>query len=337
MGFGCAITLVALGIKRDDKNAAPPRDLRDGCPSHPVLQKLHMPHARPAYTLHRSPTTPRQAIHNVSRPFLSSPVTPKFAASPNRSTYEDEEIVGRYARSEEIYPAESWIFHHYSRQFGGSVLDIAIGAGRTTRALLQDCKRYVGLDYSATMVGAAREHFPAADLRVMDMREVPRAFASERFDAILISYNSIDYIPWEDRCALIRALPALLAPGGVFAFSCHDLATADIQRGFRLRPDLRSNLSTVYRPRSLARLLLRTPPWLLKAWRNSRRNRSLERSFDGYAYVNDIAEDYGLLTLYVSHGKQTELLKASGFSKVDILQPWMRAEQAYFNYYVSQR
>lgn len=258
------------------------------------------------------------------------------SSSPNRATYERRDVVGQYARSHELYPAEEDIFRRYP-QFSGGVLDIAMGAGRTTRALLPACERYVGIDLSRTMIASAHEQFPDADLRVMDMREAPERFASHRFDAILISYNSIDYIPWEDRRRLLARLPGILVADGVLAFSTHDLRSASSQRRFHLREDLRNTLHTAYRPRSLAKFLLRAPPTVLKAWRNRLRNRGMERFFGDYAYVNDDAEDYGLLTLYVSTLRQIEMLKAAGFRTVEVLQPWLRGEPAYFNYFACRR
>ena len=75
---------------------------------------------------------------------------------------------------------------------------------------------------------------------------------------------------------------------------------------------------------------------MLKALRNRRRNRSLERKGEGYAYVNDAAEDYGVLTVYVATDAQLNVLQASGFSRVKKVQPWLRDEPAYFNYYACQ-
>jgi SAM-dependent methyltransferase len=258
------------------------------------------------------------------------------AASPNRAAYETDELIGRYASFDSLFPAEERIFQKFKRQFAGNVLDIAIGGGRTTRALLPLAASYIGLDYSEGMVQAARKAFPGADLRVMDMRDVAREFEGRRFDAILISFNSIDLISWEDRCALLRSLPALLADDGVFVFSVHDLADVGRQRGFRLRPDLQQSWRTAYKPRSLARLLLRAPPWLLKAWRNRRRLRHLEKTFDGYAYVNDTDGNYGMVHVYVEVSKQIEVLKACGFSRIEVSQPWLLNEVAYFTYFDCQ-
>src|SRR5262245_39889139 len=138
----------------------------------------------------------------------------KDSSALNRVTYESARIVGQYANFEDLYPAESLILSRFSEQFHKSILDIGVGAGRTTRVLLPQCERYVGIDYSAPMINQSRARFPGADLRVMDMRELPRTFANERFDAILISFNAIDCISWDDRCALLAALPGLLTPDG---------------------------------------------------------------------------------------------------------------------------
>ena len=121
----------------------------------------------------------------------------------NSDTYKRQRVVKSYAGFEDVFPAEIEIFGRYPRQFSGAVLDVAIGAGRTTRALLPQAKRYVGFDFSAGMVGLAKAYFPDADLRQLDMRETPRAFAGQRFDAILISFNGIDYISWEHRNTLL--------------------------------------------------------------------------------------------------------------------------------------
>lgn len=257
-------------------------------------------------------------------------------SSVNRFAYETPYIVEQYARSDDLYPAEHRIFHLHTQQFHGSVLDIAVGAGRTTRALCSSCERYVGIDCSSRMIASAHRCSPQADLRVMDMRDVPAQFRGSQFDAILISLNSIDCISWEDRCRLLPSLAKLVAPEGVLVFSTHDLADADRQRRFRLRSDLQRSLRQAYRPRSLARFLLRAPPWLLKAWRNRLRTQPLQKSFEDYAYVNDSAEDYGLLLVYVLIARQVDLLKACGFSRVEVMQPWLNSEPTSFRYLVCQ-
>jgi SAM-dependent methyltransferase len=259
-------------------------------------------------------------------------------AGPNSNTYTNQRVVKSYAAFEELFPAESDIIARYPRQFAGAVLDIAIGAGRTTRALLPNAERYVGFDFSAGMVSLAKESFPGADLRQLDMRETPKAFAGQRFDAILISFNGIDYIPWDDRTTLLAALRELLKPNGVLAFSTHDLEVVNENRGFRIRDDLRPDWRELRStPITGAKKLAKLPFWMARALANYLRHRSLEKIYDGFAYVNDSGENYGLLTCYVSTARQMAVLEAAGYQNIAVLQPWLASKQAAFNYFVCTR
>lgn len=252
----------------------------------------------------------------------------------NRKTYTDERIIRSYAGWTECFPAERSIFELYSTQFAGDVLDIAVGAGRTTGVLLPQARSYVGLDYSAGMIAAAKANFPAADLRCGDMRAVPNDFRGRRFDAILISFNGIDYIPWADRNKLLAQLRGLLRPDGALAFSTHDFAMLDAERGFRIRPDLKLDRQLLRnRPMQYLARLVKMPFWSVRAWRKHRRLRSSERIYSGYAYVNDSGENFGLLTTYVSSALQVQILRNAGYANIRIEQPWLRSSPASFNYF----
>ena len=199
-------------------------------------------------------------------------------------------------------------------------------------------ERYVGFDFSAGMVSLAKACFPETDLRQLDMRETPQAFAGQRFDAILISFNGIDYISWEDRNTLLAALREMLSPHGVLAFSTHDLDAVNENRGFRIRADLRPNWRELRsNPLTGAKKLAKLPFWMARALPNYLKHRSLEKIFDGFAYVNDSGENYGLLTCYVSTARQIAVLEAAGYRNVAMMQPWQTSEQAAFNYFVCTR
>ena len=258
--------------------------------------------------------------------------------APNSDTYRNQRVVKSYAGFEHLFPAETEIFARYPRQFSGAVLDIAIGAGRTTRVLAAQAERYVGFDFSAGMVAVAKSYFPEADLRQLDMREAPVAFAGQRFDAILISYNGIDYISWDDRNTLLAALREMLKPNGVLAFSTHDLDTVNENRGFRIRDDLRPNWRDLRsNPITGAKKLAKLPFWMARAFPNYLKHRSLERIFDGFAYVNDSGENYGLLTCYVSTARQIGVLEAAGYRDIAVVPPWLTSAPAAFNYFVCTR
>ena len=267
----------------------------------------------------------------VSRSFLNG-------VDLNVDTYESSRSVKSYAGFEELFPAEVEIASRYERQFSGTVLDIAVGAGRTTRALLPQAERYVGFDLSAGMLSLAKAYFPDADLQQLDMRETPEVFAGERFDAILISFNGIDYIPWEDRNTLLAALRKMLTRNGVLAFSTHDLEAVNENRMFRIRDDLRPHWPELCsRPIVGTKKLLKLPFWLGSAFWNHLKNRSLEKIYDGFAYINDAGLNYRLLTCYVSTARQIGVLESAGYRNIAMLQPWLASEPAPFNYFVCKR
>jgi SAM-dependent methyltransferase len=158
-------------------------------------------------------------------------------------------------RSRKLFPAEREIIERHPNNFAGAVLDVAIGAGRTTSVLTRLSRDYVGIDYSEPMVNAARpvvrpEAEPRSQLYTLNMCDIPRAFSRKRFDAILISYNGIDYIPWENRD------------------------------------------------------------------------------------VNDMGDNYGLVTTYVSRQAQIEKLNDFGYGHVDVVHPWLNHAYTAFNYFV---
>lgn len=256
----------------------------------------------------------------------------------NATTYSKPRVVRSYRHVRGLFPAERELVKRFMPQFRGTVLDIAVGAGRTTRVLSRLSHRYVGIDYSESMVAAASSAVSnagtQAHLKQLDMRDVPQALNRERFDAVLISFNGIDYIPWDDRNTLLAELRTLLTDDGVLVFSTHDLALRERERRFRIRDDLRVDGNLVRnRPLSAAARIARLPLWLLKAIPNRWRNRRLESFRDDYAYVNDMGENYGLVTTYVSRDAQVGMLEACGYRQVEVLHPELNDQYTSFNYF----
>lgn len=95
-----------------------------------------------------------------------------------------------------------------------SVLDLACGAGRHSKAL---CERWwtVGLDLSAALLRVARREDRDAPYVRADMRELP--FAPESFDLVVNLFTSFGY--FEDDREHARVLAVVrdaLRPGGAF-------------------------------------------------------------------------------------------------------------------------
>jgi len=187
------------------------------------------------------------------------------------------------------------------------------------------------------MIEAARLGSPAADLRVMDMREIPESLNPAKYDVILISFNGIDYISWQSRETLLFGLRPLLSETGVLVFSTHDLSRARENSRFSLRKDLHlAPREMLNSPRRFARLLVRGVPWVLRAWRNYKRNQPLQSSGDGYALVNDDGDDCGLLTVYVSRERQLRQLAETGWRLLDIVPAGSGDEPEYMHYFVAR-
>ncbi|HMT33005.1 MAG TPA: class I SAM-dependent methyltransferase [Dermatophilaceae bacterium] len=223
----------------------------------------------------------------------------------NRALYERPDAAGYYVDRDQLQPPERAILAEYAgRLRGARILDLGIGAGRTTGHLLPLAGRYVGIDYSAQLVAAARERFPEADLRVGDARDLG-AFADGSVDVVVFSFNGIDYMGHADRLLTLAEIRRVLAPGGLFVFASHN---RDWERFGKLpwQPPIRVGRAWL----SACLHALRALP------RHRRLERLGERTAD-HAIVNDDAHDYALLTYYIDAQAQHEQLAARGFTVLD--------------------
>jgi ubiquinone/menaquinone biosynthesis C-methylase UbiE len=107
-----------------------------------------------------------------------------------------------------------------------SMLDMAVGAGRTTRYFAPQVRRYVALDFSRSMIDLCNRkfagRFPDAKFVLGDMRDLS-CLGDERFDLVLISYNSVSPLYHEDRLAVFRNVRQVCRPGAWFMFSAHNI------------------------------------------------------------------------------------------------------------------
>jgi SAM-dependent methyltransferase len=140
----------------------------------------------------------------------------------NRAVFDSAAVVASYDTGPyELTPCEKALVERYVPA-GCRVLDAGVGTGRTTPALVARAGRYVGFDVAPAMIDAARVRFPGVDLRVADATRLD-GFDDCSFDAVVFSYNGLDYLePYERRAAALRELRRVLAPTGVLLFSTHN-------------------------------------------------------------------------------------------------------------------
>jgi SAM-dependent methyltransferase len=139
----------------------------------------------------------------------------------NLDIFGDAAVVAHYDRSMELHQSELMLFDTYLKK-GMEILDIGVGAGRTTPYLSKLSARYVGVDYSAAMIARCREKFPALVFFEMDASDMT-TFPDSSFDAIVFSCNGIDCLPDDAaRRHCFRECVRLLRTDGVFIFSSHN-------------------------------------------------------------------------------------------------------------------
>jgi SAM-dependent methyltransferase len=192
-----------------------------------------------------------------------------------------------------------------------SMLDIGIGAGRTTYTFAAVAGRYLGIDYARAMVEACRGTFSASQrvrLRVGDARDLRSL--GETFDVVLFSFNGIDTLEHEDRLAVLREVRAVLRDDGLFLFSSHSL------------PGLRHYLpirSVRVRPSPWSAYRLVTEGWRsLRLLREKRRIDWGRAERDGWAMVRDGTHDFTLDVYHVAPEEQRRQLERAGLDLIEM-------------------
>ncbi len=169
-------------------------------------------------------------------------------ADDNQKIYKSAGIVRHYAHLQQLQPAEATILAQLKSQFPlMAMLDIGVGAGRTTQHFADLVATYVGIDYSAAMIAACEQRFPRSaktvNFQVGDARDLGE-FADNSYDFILFSYNGIDSVSHADRLAIFRSVQRIGRPGSYFCFSSHNLAA--FEHDFDWRRQLSFNPGKTY-------------------------------------------------------------------------------------------
>ena len=105
------------------------------------------------------------------------------------------------------------------------ILDLGVGAGRTTGHLAPSASQYVGVDLSDAMVTACRTAFPDVTFVQGDASHLASIAGDQSFDAVIFSLNGIDCLPDDGtRECCLGEVRRILPPEGVFIFSTHNPA-----------------------------------------------------------------------------------------------------------------
>lgn len=228
--------------------------------------------------------------------------------SVNAQVYSKGEVVQWYAsREPRIFPAEETILARIAAEIGGgSILDIGVGAGRTTPYLLKLSRDYTGLDYSAEMITACQRKYPEVRFQQGDARQL-EPLGREKFDFVFFSFNGLDSINHKDRPRVLDQVDHILKSNGLFLFSSHNLHVRP------RKPWNPAEFSWRLRPKAILRNLYDG----LRATLNYARHCRSQIEGEGYAVLIDNAHQFRLLNYYVTPVEQVRQLEAHGFTAVE--------------------
>jgi SAM-dependent methyltransferase len=226
----------------------------------------------------------------------------------NREVWRSPHVLGLFARREGwTDPGEARVMEELARRAAGRpILDVGVGAGRTLPYLRSLSDDYVAVDYLEEMVELTRSRHPGARVELGDARDLS-GFGDGTFGLVVFSYNGIDGLAHEDRGRVYAAVARVLRPGGLFAFSTHNL---DDRRAGRPPWD-----PFWFRPgngrRAAAVAVLRLP----RRTRSHRRLQALTARGDGWASLVDSAYDFSVVWHYVTVEELLRELRDAGFAE----------------------
>jgi SAM-dependent methyltransferase len=193
------------------------------------------------------------------------------------------------------------------------ILDIGVGGGRTTPALLKLSTDYIGVDYVQEMVDRCRDRFPGVRFEHADARAMPQ-FSDHSFDFIVFAWSGICMVDHAGRLAILAEVRRLLAPGGVFLFSTYNRNSVEHDQLF-VFPGFLFTLNPIKLALRSARFLVDTA----RCARNRLRFKKMESATAEYSIINDKCHNYQTMLYYITLDEQLKQLERSGFLSAPII------------------
>lgn len=216
-----------------------------------------------------------------------------------------------------------------------AILDLGVGAGRTTDGLLEVSRDYVGLDYSKVMCDICREKYPDVKFVVGDARDL-QDFEDGSKDIVVFSYNGIDCVSPEDRIKAFNAIRRVIKSNGTFIHSSHNLNASCLDRIHN--PYWLGRISISINPVSFVRQVYLYGVGIV----SHNRLKKHERFGDGWAILNEQTNRFREIMYYVTPERQKIELSSSGFELIaaygrdgKIIDDLSAAKDSWI-YYVSQ-
>lgn len=220
----------------------------------------------------------------------------------NKQHYNSQRMVQQYSNEIELQKPEAAILnllrHEIPRM---KVLDIGVGAGRTSVYFGSLAGQYVGVDLAPAMVRICRQRVGdliAPDC-VLEGNACRLSFLDDKsVDMVLISFNCIDCVQEEDRHVIFREVQRVSRQGAWFCFSSHNLQSL-----------------TIWGARGLGEFCRRAARYMLLAQANPGLQEMITQ--EG-AMVLDASGDFQMPVYYITPAAQVSQLEAAGFKDVRV-------------------
>lgn len=229
----------------------------------------------------------------------------------NRSAWGNREVAKRFAERDGFSSdGEAHVMRRVATVAEGQpILDVGVGGGRTVRFLRSVSEDYVGVDYIEQLVTATRRRYPHVRVEHMDARDLS-AFADSTFALVVFSRNGIDGVPRADRSRILIELHRVLRPGGLLAYSTHNLDYRSAAR-HRWRVDWPQAIT---HPGAAIRRVARLP----SATADFLKLRTLDASGEGWASRASLAYGHAVIWYRVTFPQVVRELRDSGFGTIEL-------------------
>lgn len=149
--------------------------------------------------------------------------------------YNNKKIVSAWSQQLFLFLPEIFLLKKVMGMPDAKILDIGVGAGRTSYYFIHFVKEYVGIDYAQNMIAYCENFFERntenirfVTANVLNLDEFP----SDYYDVVLFSYNGIDHIGHIERTEALTQIKKVCKPDGIISFSSHNLNTISHLKNF---------------------------------------------------------------------------------------------------------
>jgi len=190
------------------------------------------------------------------------------------------------------------------------ILDIGVGAGRTSYAFSAISRNYIGIDYVPRSIEICK-NLVGEDETVKffqcDARYLSKHF-SKQFDFIMFALCGIDSVDHEGRYMIFREIRKCLKDDGYFFFSSHSLNAPQ-----------RTLVLPRFNPLRPFRSTYRVSKTVFEYWRIKWANRNMfDNRERGWTIAKDDLDYHFLDIYYISPEYQIQQLDETGFKVVEV-------------------